>query len=115
MDSLRRYPAADVVVDQARSWLSTVGEEPYLFVATPDGPSSPLLSSGGCAASIGASHITAGRARFLNSFWNRGDIGTRRLQRYRGEILSFTTLVCIGWDKQLSRLVPSPTAVSALG
>jgi len=49
MDSLRRYPAADVVVDQARSWLSTVGEEPFFFVATPDGPSSPLLSSGGCA------------------------------------------------------------------
>src|ERR1700733_10535121 len=31
IDRLRRYPAADVIVDQARSWLSGLGDEPFFL------------------------------------------------------------------------------------
>jgi arylsulfatase A-like enzyme len=105
MDSLRRYPAADVVVDQARSWLSGAGEEPFFLWLHLMDPHHPYYPPEVALASIGSSHITADRARFLNSFWNRGDIGTRRLQRYRAEILSLYDAGVYWVDKQLSRLV----------
>jgi arylsulfatase A-like enzyme len=105
MDTLRRYPAADVVVDQARSWLSGIGEEPFflwLHLMDPHHPYYPPLNA---LSSLGVSNITALRARFLNAFWNRFDIGAGRLQHYREQILSLYDAGVYWVDKQLSRLI----------
>jgi arylsulfatase A-like enzyme len=105
MDTLRRYPAADVVVDQARSWLSGIGEEPFflwLHLMDPHHPYYPPLEA---LSSLGISNITASRARFFNAFWNRSDIGAERLQRYREQVLSLYDAGVHWVDKQLSRLV----------
>jgi arylsulfatase A-like enzyme len=105
MDRLRRYPAADVMVDQARSWLSSLGErQPFflwLHLMDPHHPYYPPLEA---LSTIGESQMTARRARFLNSLWIR-DLSSERLQRYRAEILSLYD-AGISWvDKQISRLV----------
>ena len=44
LDTLRRFPAADVIVDQALAWLTSVGENPFFFVAPLHGSAFTLLS-----------------------------------------------------------------------
>jgi len=104
MDRLRRYPAANVIVDHAQSWLSGLGDQPFFLWLHLMDPHHPYYPPAESLAALGL-RITARRARFLNSFWNRGDIGAQRLQRHRREILSLYD-AGVNWvDKQLSRLV----------
>jgi arylsulfatase A-like enzyme len=104
-NQLRRYPAADVVVDQACSWLNGLaGERFFLWIHLMD-PHHPYYPPQEALSSVGAPHITARRARFLNSFWNRGDIGPRRLEKQRAEILSLYDAGVYWADKQICRLV----------
>jgi arylsulfatase A-like enzyme len=105
MDRLRRYPAAEVLVDQARDWLRSIGEEPFFLWLHLMDPHHPYYPPEEALSSLGISRISPLRARFLNSFWNRGDIGAPRLQRYREEILSLYDAGIHWVDKQISRLV----------
>ena len=106
MDRLRRYPAADVIVDQARSWLSGLGDDPFFLWLHFMDPHHPYYPPGEALAALGESHITDGRARFLNSFWNR-DLSKSRLQTYRDEIISLYDAGIYWVDKQIARLVRS--------
>src|SRR5208282_2896789 len=103
MDALRRYPAADVVVDQACSWLHGLAWQPFflwLHLMDPHHPYYPPED----ASSALKSKVSARRARFLNSFWNRGHVPVRRLERYQEEVI-FLYDAGIYWvDKQISRL-----------
>jgi arylsulfatase A-like enzyme len=105
MDRLRVYPAADVMVDQACAWLSNLGEEPFFLWLHLMDPHHPYYPPTEALSSLGIPGITPRRARFLNSYWNRGDIGTRRLQRHRKEILSLYDAGIYWVDKQISRLL----------
>jgi arylsulfatase A-like enzyme len=105
METLRRYPPANVMVDQARSWLSSLGEQPFFLWVHLMDPHNPYYPPEESLASLRLPPITARRARFLNSFWNRWDIGPQRLQQYRAEILSLYDAGVYWVDKQLSRLV----------
>ncbi len=105
MDQLRRYPAADVVVDQACSWLSSFGDEHFFLWVHLMDPHHPYYPRAEALLSMGTPRITARRARLLNSCWNRFDIGPQRLQRYREEILSLYDAGVYWVDKQISRLV----------
>jgi arylsulfatase A-like enzyme len=105
MDKLRRYPAANVMVDQAASWLSTVGERPFLLWLHLMDPHHPYYPPEESLISLGVTNITARRARMLNSFWNRWDIGPQRFERYRNEIISLYDAGVHWVDKQTSRLI----------
>lgn len=104
LDTLRRYPAADVVVDQARAWLSGVGNARFFLWVHLMDPHHPYYPREDALSSLGGARMTARRARFLNACWNRGDIGPRRLQRYRRDILSLYDAGVYWADKQISRL-----------
>ena len=47
MDTLRRYPAANVIVDEAKSWLSSLGEQPFFLWLHLMDPHHPYYPSGG--------------------------------------------------------------------
>ena len=103
MDSLRPYPAADVLVDQARPWLSGLGSRPFfmwLHLMDPHHPYYPPEQS----LRPFDSRMTARRARFMNSFWNR-DLGERRLWRQREAIVSLYDAGIRWVDAQVARLV----------
>ena len=104
LDRLRRYPAADVMVDQACSWLGGLGEKPFFLWLHLMDPHHPYYPPQEALASLGESQITARRARFLNSIWNR-DLVPERLRRYRAEIVSLYDAGLYWVDKQISRLV----------
>lgn len=106
MDRLRRYPAADVIVDQARSWLSGLGDEPFFLWLHLMDPHHPYYPPSEALSALGESRITDRRARFLNSFWNR-DISKERSQPHRDEIISLYDAGIYWVDKQIARLVGS--------
>jgi arylsulfatase A-like enzyme len=104
LDQLRRYPAADVLINQACSWLNRLHDQPFFLWIHLMDPHHPYYPPFDALSSLGLSHISARRARFLNSFWNRGDIGLARLQKYRSQILSLYDAGVFWVDKQISRL-----------
>ena len=103
-DTLRRYPAADVMVDEACSWLRTVGDKNFFLWIHLMDPHHPHYPPPEALSAVGLSGITTRRMRFLNSFWNRREIGPRRLQRYKDEIVELYDAGVYWVDRQISRL-----------
>ncbi len=104
MNALRRYPAADVVVDRACSWLNELAGEPFFLWLHLMDPHHPYYPPEDALSALN-SKISTRRAVFLNSFWNRGRVGVRRLERYREEVVSLYDAGIYWADKQISRLV----------
>ncbi|MFZ0731211.1 MAG: sulfatase, partial [Candidatus Sulfotelmatobacter sp.] len=105
LDGLRRFPAADVIVDQALAWLDTVGDSPFflwLHVMDPHAPYYPKREALGL---MGESPITPYKARYLNSYWNRSDLDGRRLGRRRNEIIALYDAGIRWVDAHMARMV----------
>jgi arylsulfatase A-like enzyme len=105
MDRLRRYPAANILVDQACSWLSRLESTPFFLWLHLMDPHHPYYPPEEALSSLNSMPMTARRACFLNSLWNRGDVGIKRQERYREEVLSLYDAGVYWVDKQISRLV----------
>jgi arylsulfatase A-like enzyme len=103
-DSLRRFPSASVLVDQASLWLDGLsGTSFFLWLHFMD-PHSPYFPQQETLQSLGTT-LDASRARYLNSYWNRGDIGPNRLTRHREEIVSLYDAGIHSADSQIGRFV----------
>jgi arylsulfatase A-like enzyme len=105
MGALRRYPTADVMVDRTCSWLSGLGDQPFFLWIHMMDPHYPHYPSLEALSGLGVANISARRARFLNSAWDRNDARPRRLQPYRKEILSLYDAGVYWVDQQIARLV----------
>jgi arylsulfatase A-like enzyme len=105
LDTLRRFPAADVIVDQARVWLDSLGGNPFFLWLHFMDPHSPYYPTEKSLEIFGKSRVTASRARYLNAYWNRFDLGSKRLRHQRDEVIAlYDSGIC--WvDAQISRLV----------
>src|SRR5208337_2331231 len=104
LDSLRRYPAADVLVDQAKTWLASLGRAPFflwLHFMDPHGPYYPKKEA---LRAIGHAEITPQRARYLNGLWTRG-LGTARSHRYWQDIVPLYDAGIRWVDQQVAGLV----------
>ena len=105
LDSVRPYPPADVVVDQARAWLAAHARSRFflwLHLMDPHWPYYPQKKS---LNLMGMDHITPFRMRYLNAYWNRGNLGVSRFGRYRDGIVNLYD-ACVRWvDAQVERLV----------
>jgi arylsulfatase A-like enzyme len=104
LDSLRRFPSADVIVNEASSWLENLGAEPFFLWLHLMDPHSPYYPKEEALHWMG-DRSDASRARYANSFWNREDIGARRLRGRRDEIISLYDAGIRWVDAQIGRLV----------
>ncbi len=104
LDALRRFPAADVIVDHACKWLASVGDAPFFLWLHLMDPHAPYYPTDQALALMG-SRVTPFRARYLNSYWNRGDLGAGRLARHRDEIVSLYDAGIRWVDVQMERLI----------
>jgi arylsulfatase A-like enzyme len=102
LDSLRCFPTAEVLVDQARAWLCSLGSQPFFLWLHFMDPHSPYYPS---ATNIAGREITPFSARYLNCSWNRNDLTPIRLRRYRDQIVRLYDAGIRGVDQQISRLV----------
>lgn len=104
LDELRRSPAADVIVDQAAAWLNSVNDRPcFLWLHFMD-PHSPYYPTEKGQERFGEK-TTPEQARYLNACWNRSDLSTHRLQRYKEGIVSLYDSAIRWVDEQISRFI----------
>jgi arylsulfatase A-like enzyme len=107
LDALRRFPSADVIVDHACKWLASVGDQPFFLWLHLMDPHSPYYPKQEALTLTGLDAVTPAQARYLNSYWNRSDIGPRRLANRRDEIVGLYDAGIRWADEQLRRLVDS--------
>ena len=105
LDALRRFPAADVIVDQACTWLSSIGDAPFFLWLHLMDPHTPYYPREAALALLGHEPVTPYRARYLNSYWNRSDLGPRRFARHRDEVIALYDAGVRWGDAQMARLV----------
>jgi arylsulfatase A-like enzyme len=105
LDTLRRFPAADVIVDQARTWIASVGDNPFFLWLHFMDPHSPYYPTEKGLEMFGGNRLPASRARYLNEYWNRSDIGSQRLQGHRDEVVEMYDAGIRWVDAQIARLV----------
>jgi arylsulfatase A-like enzyme len=105
LDRMRRFPAADLIVDRASTWLASVGENPFLLWLHFMDPHSPYYPTEKGLDILGENRLTASRARYLNAYWNRFDIGSKRLRRYRDEVIALYDAGICWVDAQIARLI----------
>lgn len=109
LDQLRRFPAADVIVDHARDWLTGLADQPFFLWLHLMDPHSPYYPRQEALDLMGQCPLDAHRARYLNSYWNRGDLegepGKRRLESHRKEVVALYDAGIRWMDTQVARLV----------
>jgi arylsulfatase A-like enzyme len=107
LDGLRRFPAADVIVDHACTWLTSVGETPFFLWLHLMDPHSPYYPKEDALELMGDRPVTPFRARWLNEYWNRSNLGPRRFARHRDEIVRLYDAGIRWVDGQIARLIES--------
>jgi arylsulfatase A-like enzyme len=105
LDQLRRFPSADVLVNKGLDWIRSTGDSPFFLWLHFMDPHSPYFPQPGALEAMGDGNLTAARARYLNSFWNRSDLGPGRLSRHRDEVIRLYDAGIRWVDAQLARLV----------
>jgi len=106
-DALRPFPSADVIVDHATEWLASIGNQPFFLWLHFMDPHAPYYPKDAALALMREKTITPFRARYLNSFWNRSDLGVSRLARRRKEIIALYDAAIRWVDVQMARFVKS--------
>jgi len=104
LDSLRRFPSADVIVDHAISWLNQNSGQPFFLWLHLMDPHAPYYPKKEALGSMGCGDVGAEEARYLNSFWARGDLGPARLKRKRDQVVTLYDAGIRWVDTQIGRL-----------
>ena len=105
LDQLRRFPSADVIVDHARDWLTGVAGQPFFLWLHFMDPHAPYYPRQEALELMGQGSLDAWRARYLNSYWNRGDLVGPQLRRHREDVVALYDAGIRWVDAQVARLV----------
>lgn len=105
LDALRRFPSADVIVNEACQCLKSIGDTPFFLWLHLMDPHSPYYPKEDALALMGHGPVSPRRARYLNSYWNRSDLGPRRFARHREEIVALYDAGVRWVDAQVARLI----------
>ena len=105
MDALRKLPAADILVDQAQSWVESVGQRPFFLWLHLMDPHSPYYPPNEAFRELTGKDIDPGRARYLNAYWNRADLTPSELSSQREEVVQLYDAGIRWADRQIGRLV----------
>lgn len=104
LDGLRKFPAADVLVDHAAAWLEeNCGRRFFLWLHLMD-PHAPYYPKQEALELMGDGGTGASEARYRNSYWGRGDLTEKRLQKKRNEVMALYDAGVRWADEQIRRL-----------
>ena len=107
VDNLRKFPAAHCLVEQARSWLASIGDRPFFLWLHMMDPHSPYYPSNDAFLELTGRDINPGSARYLNEYWNRSDLRPVDFIGKRDEVMSLYDAGVRSVDRQIARLVDS--------
>jgi arylsulfatase A-like enzyme len=105
LDALRRFPAADVIVDHALSWIESIGQRPFFLWLHLMDPHAPYYPKERALELMGCDPVSPFHARYLNSYWNRSDLGPGGLQRHRDYVVALYDAGIRWVDEQVARLI----------
>ena len=112
VQALRPFPTADVVVDRACTWLSSVGDRPFFLWLHLMDAHTPYYPTEAALALMGNEPVRPYRARYLNCYWNRSDLGPRRLLRKRNDVVALYDAAIRWADMQAARLAEKLRSLS---
>jgi arylsulfatase A-like enzyme len=104
-EALRSFPSADVLVKEAGAWIAQNSGRPFFLWLHFMDPHSPYYPKPEAVDWMGDADLTPSRARYLNSYWNRSDVGTSRLKRHREKIIALYDAGIRWVDTQIATLV----------
>lgn len=107
VDALRKYPAADILVDRAQSWLASAGQRPFFLWLHLMDPHSPYYPPNEAFRELTGRDVEPGRARYVNEYWNRSDLTASGFRRKRNEVVQLYDAGIRWVDRQIARLVDS--------
>jgi len=107
VEALRRFPTADIVVDQAQSWLASVGQRPFFLWLHLMDPHAPYYPPNEAFRELTGRDIEPGRARYLNEYWNRSDLTPSGFRGKRDEVIELYDAGIRSVDSQIARLAQS--------
>ena len=103
LDTMRRFPSADVIVDHAIAWLRENSRGPFFLWLHLMDPHAPYYPKQIAIEQLG-NKIGPAEAQYLNSFWSRGDLGANRLQKKREQVIALYNAGIRWADAQIRRL-----------
>lgn len=103
-DALRQFPSAGVIVDAAISWLNEQFSTPFFLWLHFMDPHAPYYPTEEALAETGHSDISPAEAKYLNSYWARGDVGLERLKNKRDAVVALYDAGIRFVDLQIQRL-----------
>ena len=104
LDALRRFPAADVLVDHGISWLRENSNRPFFLWLHFMDPHYPYFPKSQALEHMGDANITAADASYLNAYWNRSDLKTTGLAKKLEHVLKLYDAGIRWADEQVRRL-----------
>jgi arylsulfatase A-like enzyme len=112
LDALRRFPTADVLVDEALAWIETLPDTPFFLWLHLMDPHSPYYPQPNALEAMGRDIPSPSHARYTNACWNRENIAERQRAKYRDEIVQLYDAGIRWVDLQIARLA---NALQGLG
>ena len=102
-DALRRFPSAEVIVDCAIEWLNQNSNTPFFLWLHLMDPHAPYYPTSEALRQMGHD-LSAADAKYLNSYWQRTDLGPERLRTKRPDVIALydAGIHCV--DVQIRRL-----------
>lgn len=104
LDSLRRYPAADVIVDRAVAWLHDNPGRPFFLWLHLMDPHAPYFPKAEALELMGDAALSASQAAYVNEYWNRSDLSTARFAKKRSDAVKLYDAGIRWADQQICRL-----------
>ena len=103
-DQLRRFPAADFMVNKALDWLTGVSTPFFLWLHFMD-PHAPYYPLEMGLRALALDRVDSMRACDLNSYWNRAELSLRRARKYRNKVMALYDAGIRSVDEQIARFV----------
>ncbi|HEX6803120.1 MAG TPA: sulfatase [Terriglobales bacterium] len=113
LDELRRYPAADVIVDSAISWLKQHSAGRFFLWLHFMDPHAPYYPRREALQKMGHAGIGSREAIYLNSYWSRSDLSNGRLAKKREQVTNLYDAGIRWADEQICRLASSLVELNA--
>jgi arylsulfatase A-like enzyme len=104
LDQLRRYPAADLIVNHASDWLAGTAAPFFLWLHLMD-PHGPYYPPQPALQMMGQGGLDASQTWYLNSFWGRERLSTKSLKRHCDQLVELYDAGIRWVDTQVERLV----------
>ncbi len=103
VDSLRRFPSAEILVNRALEWLPSTS--PFFLWLHMMDPHSPYYPSGASFVELTGRRLSANHARYINEFWSRSDLNATRLQGKKESVVELYDGAIRSMDVQVGRLI----------